>query len=175
MRRVCRRLLLAAGILALHALPTAAQPAAAPTPGGTIQPPPPIAPAVVARDGDGRVTVRATRLSGPLEVDGQLDEAIYQEVGAISDFVQQDPHEGEPATERTEVWVLFDDRHLYVAARCWDSEPGKMVANELRRDHGNIFNNDNFAVALDTFYDRRNGFLFQTNPVGGVGDGYMTD
>jgi hypothetical protein len=163
--------------LTLSATAAGAQSAEPPSARGSIsvQPPPPVAPAVVSRDGDGRVTVRATRLTGTLDVDGRLEESIYQEIESVSDFVQQDPREGAPATERTEVWVLFDDRNLYVAARCWDSQPEKMVANELRRDHGNIFNNDNFAVALDTFYDRRNGFLFQTNPVGGVGDGYMTD
>ena len=161
--------------LLLMGSPAGAQAPAASAPEAGIQPPAPIAPAVVARDGAGHVTVRATRLTGSLDVDGRLDEEIYQQVQSVSDFVQQDPHEGDPATERTEVWVLFDDKNLYVAARCWDSHPEKMVANELRRDHGNIFNNDNFAVALDTFYDRRNGFLFQTNPVGGVGDGYMTD
>ena len=161
--------------LLIAAARVGAQTSAASAADGGIQPPAPIAPAVVARDGSGHVTVRATRLTRPLDIDGRLEEEVYVETQSVSDFVQQDPHEGEPATERTEVWVLFDDRNLYVAARCWDSEPEKMVANELRRDHGNIFNNDNFAVALDTFYDRRNGFLFQTNPVGGVGDGYMTD
>ena len=164
-------------IVVLTATAAGAQSAAATSARGsiTVQPPPPVAPAVVSRDGDGRVTVRATRLTGTIDLDGRLEESIYQQIESVSDFVQQDPIEGAPATERTEVWVLFDDKNLYVAARCWDSQPEKMVANELRRDHGNIFNNDNFAVALDTFYDRRNGFLFQTNPVGGVGDGYMTD
>ena len=93
----------------------------------------------------------------------------------MSDFLQQEPHEGEAATERTEVWLFFDQKNIYVSARCLDDEPNTIVANEMRRDSFNIMQNDNFAVIFDTFHDRRNGFLFQTNPVGGLFDGYVTD
>ena len=125
MIRPLARASVAGFLFVLTATSTGAQTAAATSARGAVafQPPAPLAPAVVARDGDGRVTVRATRLTGPIDVDGRLEEAFYQEIGSVSDFVQQDPHEGEPATERTEVWVLFDDRNLYVAARCWDSQP----------------------------------------------------
>ena len=76
----------------------------------------------------------------------------------IDGFIQQLPVEGVPATEPTEVWVFFDDDNLYIAARCYDSQPDRIVANELRRDNGNILSvNDNFSVALDTFFDQRNG------------------
>ena len=72
-----------------------------------------------------------------------------------------------PATEPTEMWVFFDDDNLYIAARCLDSQPDRIAANELRRDNSNIFQfNDNFSVVLDTFHDQRNGFFFQTNPLG---------
>jgi hypothetical protein len=133
------------------------------------------APPTLVRDADGKTTMRATRLTSPLDLDGRLDEEIYSQIPPGSDFVQQDPREGDPAHDKTDVWVFFDDKNMYIAARCWDATPEKIVANELRRDHINIFNNDNFAMGLDTFYDRRNGYLFQTNPIGGVGDGYMTD
>lgn len=130
---------------------------------------------MVSRDERGRVTLRAVRIDTPLAVDGLLEESVYRNVPAVSDFLQQEPREGEPATEKTEVWVLFDQKNVYVTARCWDSHPERIVANEMRRDNFNIFLNDNFAVVLDTFYDRRNGFLFHTNPVGGLFDGYVTD
>ena len=120
-------------------------------------------------------TVRAVRLTADLKLDGRLDERVYQEVPSIGDFVQQEPVEGAQATERTEVWLLFDDTHLYVAARCWDSQPERLVANEMRRDNANIEENDNFAVALDTFDDGRNGVLLQTNPLGGLFDALITD
>jgi len=138
-------------------------------------PPPPIAPAVISRDEQGRVTFRATRVDAPLVLDGRLDEAVYARVPAMSDFIQQEPHEGAPATERTETWVMFDDENIYVAARCWDSHPERMVVNEMRRDNRNIFQNENFTIVIDTFYDRRNGFFFQTNPLGALRDQAVGD
>ncbi|MGE3191140.1 MAG: DUF5916 domain-containing protein, partial [Vicinamibacterales bacterium] len=104
-----------------------------------------------------------------------LDEAINDRVPAIDGYIQADPDEGRPATEKTEVWVFFDDDRVYVSARLWDSHPERMVANEMRRDGFNLINNENFAVILDTFHDGRSGFLFHTNPVGGMYDGTVTD
>ena len=127
------------------------------------------------RSDDQRVTVRAVRLKEPLVVDGRLDDAVYTAVPPIADFIQQEPHEGEPATQRTEAWVLFDDRNVYVAFRCWLTEPERLVANEMRRDDINIWWNDNVGVSLDTFFDHRNGVFFQTNALGGVRDGAASD
>jgi hypothetical protein len=117
----------------------------------------------------------AVRLDEPLQLDGQLDEEIYAEFVPAGGFVQQEPLEGEPATEQTDVWVFYDRENLYVSARCWDSQPDRMVANEMRRDSHNIDRNANFAVILDTFHDRRNGFLFHTNPLGALYDAQVTD
>ncbi|MBK5297571.1 MAG: hypothetical protein JJE40_10470, partial [Vicinamibacteria bacterium] len=64
----------------------------------------PVAPAVIARDANGRVTMRATRIDVPLRIDGVLDDSPYRSVASISDFIQQEPDEGQPASERTEVW-----------------------------------------------------------------------
>ena len=140
-----------------------------------LGPPPPEPPAVMARDELGRVTVRANRLDEPLVVDGKLDEAVYSRIPAISDFVQQEPDEGEPATEKTEAWIFFDEKNVYVSARCWDSHPERMVMNEMRRDNFNIFQNENVTVVFDTFYDRRNGFFFQVNPLGALRDQAVGD
>ncbi len=106
----------------------------------------------------GQVTLRAVRLSEALQVNGKLEEGVYRTTPSISDFIQQEPAEGEPATEQTEVWVFYDHDNIYVSARCWDSHPERDVANEMRRDNRNLFNNENFAVVLDTFYDKRNGY-----------------
>ena len=120
--------------------------------------------------------VRAVRLTGPLQIDGRLDEEIYASVPPIDGFVQQLPVEGVPASEPTDLWVFFDDDNLYVAARCHDSQADRITANELRRDNNGIWQyNDNFTVSLDTFHDRRNGFFFQTNPIGGVRDQSIDD
>ena len=112
----------------------------------------------MSRDAEGRVTVRAVRLTEPLVIDGLLRDPIYSQVPAISDFVQQEPNEGEPATESTELWIFFDDTNLYVSARCLDSQPGRTIANELRRDGDSLNRNDNVHLVIDTFYDRRSGF-----------------
>ena len=159
--------------------PVGADPAASGDPvigGITIDgPPPPIAPEVVARDARGRVTVRAIRLEEPLRLDGRLDEAVYSTERAIDGFIQQEPREGEPVSEKTEAWILFDAENIYVSVRCWDSQPDRMVLNEMRRDSPNIFQNESMTVVLDTFYDRRNAFYFQTNPLGAIRDGLVTD
>ena len=151
-------------------------PAAAPEPGLPIDdPPPPIPPAVVTRDG-GRATVRAIRLMTGLRVDGRLDEPVYREVAPVSDFIQQLPDEGAPATERTDAWVMFDDENFYVAGRCWDSAPpSEWAATDRQRDSRTMLNNDLFGFLIDTFYDRRNALLFYANPLGGFVDQQITN
>ena len=134
-------------------------------------PPPPVAPEVVSRDAQGQATVRATRLRAPLQIDGRLDEPVYETVRSITDFIQQLPDEGAPGSERTEAWVLFDDDSLYISARCYDTAPpSEWVANEMRRDVSQLRQNDSFALMLDTFYDRRNGLAFLVTPIGGFSD-----
>ncbi len=137
-------------------------------------PPAPIPPAVMSRDANGKTTIRAIRLTEPLHVDGRLDEAVYHTVPPITALIQMLPQPGLPATEQTEAWVMFDRENIYVSARCWDSEMTGL-ATELRRDASQIRENDHFAVSFDTFYDRRNGFAFSANPVGGRGDFTTTD
>jgi len=131
--------------------------------------------ATVARDGAGHVTVRATRVTEPITLDGTLDEDLYARIQPIDGFLQQEPHEGQPATQKTDVWLLYDDKNVYVAARCWSTDPSRIVANEMRRDSFALFQNDNFAVLFDTFRDRRNGVQFQSNPLGGMSDSLITD
>jgi hypothetical protein len=138
-------------------------------------PPSPIAPAVITRDEKGGATMRAVRIHEPLKIDGQLDEAVYRDVPGAGDFIMQEPSEGEQATEQTDTWVFFDSENLYVAARCWDDHPERWVMTELRHDNNNIIENENLSVALDTFHDGRNGFFFQTNPLGALREQAFTD
>ena len=119
--------------------------------------------------------MRAVRLDQPLTLDGNLDEPVYENVFPVNGFIQQEPNEGAPATEDTDLWVLFDERNVYIAARCWDSQADQIMANEMRRDNLGLYQNDNFAVVLDTFYDRRNAFVFHTNPLGGLMDAQLID
>ena len=142
---------------------------------GIEGPPPPAPPDTIARDEQGRATVRATRLTAPLRLDGRLDDEIYGVVRGAGGFIQQEPREGQPATEQTEIWIFFDDRNVYVAARCWDSgDPAQWVVNELQRD-GDVTQNESLSIQFDTFYDRRNGVFFQSSPAGALRDQAFTD
>jgi hypothetical protein len=136
--------------------------------------PSPIPPETASRTPEG-FTIRAFRAPEPVRVDGRLDEHFYQTVPAVSDFVQQEPIEGAPATEKTDVWIFFDDDTLYVAARCWDSQPDRQIVNEMRRDSQGIIQNESLTVIFDTFDDKRNGVFFQTNPLGAQRDVAITD
>jgi hypothetical protein len=136
----------------------------------------PIAPEVVARDDQGRTTVRATRLTQEIRLDGRLDEAVYQIVPAITGFIQQIPDEGALGSERTDAWVFFDETRLYVSARAFDSAPpSEWVANEMRHDVIQLRQNDSFSLLLDTFHDRRNGVAFLVTPIGGYSDFAITN
>ena len=139
-------------------------------------PPAPVPPATITRDANGRATVRAIRIDAPLRLDGVLDEPIYARVEPFGDFIQQAPDEGAPASEATDTWILFDDQSIYVGARVYESVPeSEWIANEMQRDSFQLINNDGFIVVFDTFYDRRNGFAFRVNPIGGFSDRQITD
>ena len=129
----------------------------------------------IHRDADGGVVLRAFRLDEPLEMDGALDDPIYDRIPGAGGFTQQEPLEGAPASEATRVWVLYDEESLYVAADVQYEDPDVPPATEKRRDHRNIGWNDSFQIVLDTFHDRRNGFLFHTNELGALYDAQVTD
>ena len=103
--------------------------------------------------------------SGPL-IDGRLDEELWLQAAVIDEFVQQEPAEGEPATERTVVRFLYDAQALYIGVEAYDSEPDGVIATEMRRDSLRLLDEDNFQIILDTFHDRRSGYMFVTSPLG---------
>lgn len=98
-------------------------------------------------------------------IDGKMEPEEWASAARIEGFTQLEPQEGAPETERTEVWIGYDAQSLYIAARCWDSEAEKIVANILTRD-GEVGWDDTVEVIFDTFHDRQNGFLFAVNPLG---------
>ena len=139
-------------------------------------PPAPVPPEVITRTASGQATVRAIKLTSSLKVDGQLDEEVYAREKPFGGLIQVTPRYGEPQTERSDVWITYDDQNMYVTCRCWDSAPpDQWVVNELRRDTNGLRNNDHFGVMFDTFYDRRNGFMFYTNPLGARADYSVVD
>ncbi len=158
--------------VAVFALPTADAQTAAPIAG----PPAPVAPAVITRDASGQATVRAIKLTAPLRLDGVLDEEVYTRELPFDGLLQVAPAYGSPATERSDIWITYDDENIYLSCRCWDSAPPEeWVVNELRRDTGGLRNNEHIGVLFDTFYDRRSGFAFYTNPLGARADYSVVD
>ena len=143
--------------------------------GPATGPPGAATPDAFSRDSDGRVTVRAVRATVPIRIDGRLDEAVYGEVTPIADFLQTEPELGKPATEKTDVWVLFDDDNIYVSVRCWETQPERMIVNVMQRDSANLMQNENFGFMFDPFHDRRNALMFMVNPIGGRTDGQVVD
>ena len=110
----------------------------------------------------------------PITFDGLLTEPCWQKAQAISDFLQRDPHEGEPATEKTEIRVVLYQKTLYFGVVAWDSNPDLIVAKELRRD-GAVEADDSMTIVLDTYLDHRNAFYFAFNANGARRDGLLVD
>jgi hypothetical protein len=136
----------------------------------------PVAPAVMTLDSLKRKTIRAIKLTQPLKVDGVLDDEVYTREQPFDGMLQAAPDWGEPATEKSDIWVMYDDRYIYVTCRCYDATPpGQWLVNELRRDASGVRNNEHFGAMFDTYYDRRSGFAFYTNPLGARSDYSIVD
>jgi hypothetical protein len=103
-------------------------------------------------------------------LDGSLEDVVWQRGTLIDVFIQQEPDEGSPSTERTEVRILHDGETLYLGVFAFDSEPEALTATEMRRDSERILQEDNFQIILDTFRDSRSGYMFVTNPLGAMLD-----
>jgi len=109
-------------------------------------------------------TIIATKTDTPPVIDGYVDEAVWEKAQVIDTFIQNEPDDGEPATERTELRVLYDDSALYISFICYDSEPDKIVRRLTRRDRR--VPSDYVQVAIDSYYDRTSAFVFEVNAAG---------
>jgi hypothetical protein len=117
-----------------------------------------------------RPVAAAHRVADPILVDGRLDEPSWQNAPPISEFIQQQPATGYPATERTVVRVLYDEDRIYIGAECYDTAPERITVMSLEQDFESR-DTDLIGVMLDTYLDRRNAFLFAVNPQGALKDG----
>ncbi len=115
--------------------------------------------------------IQAIRVSEPIAVDGVLKEHAWQNATAFSAFVQRDPSEGAQPTQRTEVYVLYDDEGLVIGARLYDTAADSIVARLGRRDDWT--SSDWFGVFLDPYHDGRTGFYFGLNAAGTQYDGVL--
>ena len=116
-------------------------------------------------------TVGASRLAGEIRIDGRLNESGWVQADSAGGFVQSWPNAGSPATERTVVRVLYDDRVLYVAIRAYDQHPDSIAAQLARRDATGIYS-DWLHLIIDSYHDRRTAFRFSVNPRGVKKDVY---
>lgn len=112
-------------------------------------------------------TILAVRSDEPIKIDGIFNEKAWQRDGT-SGFIQSEPVDGAPATEKTTVWIAYDNKALYIAAQLDDSEPGKIKSLLGRRDDD--IDSDWFDFCIDPYYDRRSGYIFSVNPAGCIID-----
>jgi hypothetical protein len=119
-------------------------------------------------------TVQALRLGEAdlVRVDGLPDEAVWERAQAATGFLQRDPNNGDPATERTEVRLVYDADRLILSVICYDSEPDRVLGNQMQRDRS-FDADDRFMWTIDTFLDGRTGYFFEINPAGAMGDGLV--
>ena len=111
-----------------------------------------------------RPTATVTRTAIPPEIDGRLDDSVWETATHITDFVQVAPVEGAPGSEDTEVWMAFDSDHLYFAFHAHYSDPGIMRVN--RADREEIRGDDRMSVLFDTFLDQQRAYQFEVNGYG---------
>ncbi len=121
-----------------------------------------------------RKTIEALRIDRPITLDGRLEEAAWSQALPGTGFVQREPATGKPASEDTEVRVLYTADTLYVGIDARDREPERVIAKEMQRDEP-LWRDDAVDVVLDTFDDDRNAYLFETNPNGARTDALITD
>ena len=121
-----------------------------------------------------RPEVKAIRTDSAIKIDGLLDELIWENIQPITQFIQRLPQDGAQPTEKSEMRIIYDDNYLYFGFTFFDSEPEKVRATILNRG-GWIHRDDKLEIALDTYLDRRNAYLFEMNPLGTQDDALISD
>jgi len=116
----------------------------------------------------------ATRVDHPPKIDGMLDDPMWKLAEPVTNFAQREPYEGQKPTEPTEVRILYTKGEIYFGISCFDSEPEKIVATQLRRDISQELD-DYFEIVIDSSHNRRNAYVFQFNPLGTQRDAFITD
>jgi hypothetical protein len=110
--------------------------------------------------------VRAIRRDAPVELDGRLDEAIWRQAPTATNFRQAQPKIGDPAIQRTEIRIVFDDDALYVGARMFDDQGAAGVRSQLARRDQETSNSDNIQVIFDTYHNHIGRTIFTVTPSG---------
>ena len=120
-------------------------------------------------------TAVATLVEGAPVLDGEvLNDPAWAEALPVTGFRQTQPDEGQPATERTEVRIVYTSDTLFFGVVCYDRDPSSIIVADSRRD-SDLRHTDSFLIILDTFLDQQNGFVFGTNPAGIEYDGQVAN
>ena len=127
-----------------------------------------------ASQGLERPRASVTRTETPPVIDGRLDDAVWERATPIGELVQLEPAEGVAPSETSDIRFLFDADHLYMAVRCFDREPEKILVTTRERD-GLLEVDDRVEIVFDTYHDRRNAFFFQIDAGGSKGDALITN
>ena len=117
--------------------------------------------------------VNLPAFSSPPKIDGILDNALWEQGLVIEGFTQFEPLEGSVPSEKTKVFLGYDENNLYIAFRCFDSDPNAIRAGLTQRDKATA--DDEVTIYLDTFNDKKRAFVFQVNPCGIQTDGIFTE
>ena len=128
----------------------------------------------LAQAQDARPTVGAVRLADgeSVTLDGRLDELFWKHIAPAKGFRQQEPDEGAPAGQPTEVRIAYNRNNLYLGVLLHDTNPDGIIGFQKQRD-GSLRSDDRFMFILDTFLDGRSAYFFETNPAGLLGDGLL--
>ncbi|HVA95948.1 MAG TPA: DUF5916 domain-containing protein [Candidatus Dormibacteraeota bacterium] len=122
----------------------------------------------------GPPVAEAVRVSRKPALDGTLNDPLWQRAKPIAGFRQREPNTGEPATKKTEIRILYTRTAVYFGIHCYDSQPSRIVASELRRDADQSLD-DHFEILIDETHDRRDGYVFEINPLGTQNDGLIVN
>ena len=109
-------------------------------------------------------SLHLVRTETPIVLDGEMNEPAWQQGKMADQFWQNFPADSTLSQAQTEIYMCFDDEHVYVAAKCFHPSSDYMVPT-LKRDY-DFFGNDNISILFDTFNDKTNAFLFGMNPLG---------
>lgn len=118
--------------------------------------------------------MHAVHTDSPPVIDGILDETCWDDAAVITEFTQVSPNEGDAPSQLTKVHLLYDSDNIYVGVMCYDDNTTNIMASQMQRD-ARLGSDDSIAISFDTYHDHRNGYFFQTNPLGAKRDGMIED
>ena len=118
--------------------------------------------------------LRAVKITDKITIDGRLDELVWADAPRATEFIQREPDEGQSISERTEVRVLYDTDNIYFGVVATDSQAGRVIISELKKDF-TVETGDSIQIVLDTFHDERNAYEFIVNAAGAKWDAQIAN